>query len=187
MKYRELTPEEIKIYQLGYRVGNHQTVITDIEWTEEEKAIYRKGYLAGAKAFNRTGQPTEPIVSTMSTMSTMSTPRTSNYNYNNNNNNNNTEIKDSNKGVIGGKEKGKKPTLEEVLEYAKMQNSIAGMGGFPCTDEQAEDFFDHYAAQGWIAGNGIPIHNWKPKLREWARERYKPKQKKQNDDESRGI
>lgn len=91
---------------------------------------------------------------------------------------------ESNKGGVGEKEK--TPAIEEVLEYARQQNSIAGIGGFPCTDEQATDFFHHYAAQGWIAGNGIPIHNWQHKLREWAKERYKT-EKSNQDDESRGI
>lgn len=81
------------------------------------------------------------------------------------------ESEEENKGGVGGKNN--KPTLEQVLEYAKKQNSIAGMGGFPCTNEQAEDFFNHYAAQGWIAGNGIPIHNWQHKLREWVKEKHK--------------
>ncbi len=78
---------------------------------------------------------------------------------------------ESNKGGVGEKEK--TPTIEEVLLYAERQNSIAGMGGFKCTPEQATDFFHHYAAQGWVAGNGIPIHNWQHKLREWVKEKYK--------------
>ncbi|MBR2028250.1 MAG: hypothetical protein IKA10_04575 [Oscillospiraceae bacterium] len=82
-----------------------------------------------------------------------------------------TTREESNKVVTGGKEK--TPTIEEVLLYAERQNSIAGMGGFKCTPEQATDFFHHYAAQGWVAGNGIPIHNWQHKLREWVKEKYK--------------
>ena len=73
-----------------------------------------------------------------------------------------------------GKERDKNPTLEQVLEYARQQNEMAGVGGFPVTQEQASDFYHHYAAQGWVAGNGIPIWNWKPKLREWVKEKYKP-------------
>lgn len=63
------------------------------------------------------------------------------------------------------------PTWEEVQEYARQQNEFAGCGGFPCTEERAREFYDHYAAQGWIAGNGIPIHDWRPKLREWVKEK----------------
>lgn len=162
MKYRELTPEEIEIYNLGYRVGNHQTVITDIEWNEEEKTIYRKGYLAGAKAFARTGKPTPAIMSTMSTMSTPRTPNTVIYdNYNK---------QDSNKGGVGEKEKGSTPTLEEVLEYAAQQNQMAGVGGFKCTPETAERFWTHYESINWRMGNEArtPITNWKAKLRHWS-------------------
>jgi len=79
------------------------------------------------------------------------------------------------------------PTWEEVREYARQQNEFAGCGGFPCTEEQARDFYDHYKAQGWIAGNGIPIHDWQHKLREWVKLKYKNKRKEPDDDESRGI
>ena len=40
--------------------------------------------------------------------------------------------------------KTKIPTENEVLEYAREQNSIAGMGGFPCSDEEALNFYDYY-------------------------------------------
>ena len=90
------------------------------------------------------------------------------YKYNNNINNN---IQDSNKGGMGGKEKGVfvPPTLEEVLEYAREQNSFAGCGGFACTPEQAEEFWSYYESQGWRIGNdsNTPIRDWKPKLRQW--------------------
>lgn len=69
-----------------------------------------------------------------------------------------------------------KPTEKEVIEYAKEQNDFAGVGGFVCTPEQAEDFFNHYESQGWLSGNGIPIHNWRNKLKEWVKEKYKQQQ-----------
>ena len=34
------------------------------------------------------------------------------------------------------------PTENEILEYAKQQNDMAGMGGLACTEEQAQDFYD---------------------------------------------
>ena len=80
------------------------------------------------------------------------------------------------------------PKKEEVLEYAAQMNSMAGVGGFKCTEEQATEFFHHYAAQGWIAGNGIPIRDWKHKLRGWDKEKHHPCTiKRPDDDESRGI
>ena len=62
------------------------------------------------------------------------------------------------------------PTLEEVLEYAKQQNEIAGMGGFRCSKKTAESFWSNYEANGWVVNNDCktPILNWKAKLRQWA-------------------
>lgn len=75
MKYRELTPAEQEAYEVGYRVGNRQIVITDIEWeSESEHTIYRKGYLAGFKDYKR--KVNKVNFGTMSTMSTKSTSRT---------------------------------------------------------------------------------------------------------------
>lgn len=54
MKYRELTPNEIEAYNVGYQVGNRKIVITDIEWeSENEHKIYRKGYMAGLMDYKR--------------------------------------------------------------------------------------------------------------------------------------
>lgn len=54
MKYRELLPNEIEAYNVGYKVGNRQIVITDIEWeSENEHKIYRKGYMAGLMDYKR--------------------------------------------------------------------------------------------------------------------------------------
>jgi len=91
------------------------------------------------------------------------------YNINNN-------TRNSNKGGVGEKEKGVfvPPTLEEVLEYARQQNSFAGVGGFACTDEQATDFFNHYDRQGWLLGNGIHMANWRSGLMKWAQNKRQP-------------
>lgn len=63
------------------------------------------------------------------------------------------------------------PTEEEVLAYAREQNSIAGMGGFACSDEEALNFFDYYSGLGWHVPNSAntPLRVWKPFLRKWAR------------------
>lgn len=54
MKYRELSPSEIEAYNVGYKVGNRQIIITDIEWeSEDEHKIYRKGYMAGLMDYKR--------------------------------------------------------------------------------------------------------------------------------------
>lgn len=69
------------------------------------------------------------------------------------------------------------PTLEEVLEYVRQQNSFAGVGGFSCTDEQATDFFNHYDRQGWLLGNGIHMANWHSGVMKWAKEQNKQPQR----------
>lgn len=63
------------------------------------------------------------------------------------------------------------PTEEEVLEYARQQDEMAGMGGFAVTQEQAQDFYDYYTGIGWTLPNDAktPIVDWKPFLRKWVR------------------
>lgn len=70
------------------------------------------------------------------------------------------------------------PTEDEVLEYARQQNELAGMGGFACSDDDAQAFYDFYTGIGWHLSNDAqtPIRDWKPKLRQWAKN---PKFKKQ--------
>lgn len=67
-----------------------------------------------------------------------------------------------------------KPTLDAVLEYAKQQNSVAGVGGFACSPELAEQFWLYYESQGWVKGNKsqTPICDWKPLLRRWATDEH---------------
>lgn len=62
------------------------------------------------------------------------------------------------------------PTLQEVFDYAKQQNDMAGCGGFECTKEMAEEFWGNYAGNGWVVSNEskTPIRDWKAKLRQWA-------------------
>lgn len=63
------------------------------------------------------------------------------------------------------------PTQDEVLEYARQQNDMAGVGGFACTEEQAQDFYDYYSGIGWHLPNDAqtPILDWKPFFRKWVR------------------
>lgn len=75
--------------------------------------------------------------------------------------------------------KTKLPSEQEVLEYARQQNSIAGMGGFACSDEEALNFYDYYSGIGWVMPNDsrTPIVNWKPFLRKWVRNPLRPQNK----------
>lgn len=62
------------------------------------------------------------------------------------------------------------PTLQEVLEYAKSQSTMARMGGFSCPQKIAEEFWTHYDSQGWVKSNDsrTPVTNWQSLLRSWA-------------------
>lgn len=63
MKYRELTPSEIEAYNVGYKVGSRQIVITDVEWeSESERKIYRRGYNAGCQDKERKRVKTNDIL-----------------------------------------------------------------------------------------------------------------------------
>lgn len=79
------------------------------------------------------------------------------------------------------------PTEEEVLEYARQQNEMAGMGGFAVTEQQAQDFYDHYSGVGWCLTNDAqtPIRDWRPLLRKWVRNpKFQTKQDEQDEESS---
>lgn len=91
------------------------------------------------------------------------------YISNNSKNNNNINIKNNNSYILQNTRVN--PTQEQVLEYAAQQNNMAGVGGFACTPEQAQDFYDYYTGIGWVLPNDAktPIVDWKPFLRKWVR------------------
>ena len=178
MKYRELTPAEKEAYEVGYKVGNHQIVITDVEWeTESEHKIYRKGYMAGLMDYKRN-------ISNISNVSNVSNV----HFYNSVRDRDRDRDRDGDgdgdrdrdgehgKGIGGVGEKGTPdivgPTLDEVLSYAKSKNEQAGCGGYKISQEDAEKFFTTYAKSGWKIHNQFetPIRDWKVALLGWARE-----------------
>lgn len=67
------------------------------------------------------------------------------------------------------------PTLQQVLDYAKQQNDMAGVGGFACSQQVARDFYDYYAGIGWVLPNDsrTPIVDWRPFLSKWARDPHR--------------
>ncbi|KAF0148754.1 MAG: hypothetical protein FD143_2836 [Ignavibacteria bacterium] len=76
------------------------------------------------------------------------------------------EIKGLARGLQGAKDKDKerdkdKDKKHEVLNYFNIK-------GY--SKEEAESFYNHYEAQGWVTGNGIPITNWKVKAENWHKE-----------------
>lgn len=120
MKYRELSPSEINAYNVGYKVGNRQIIITDIEWeSEDEHKIYRKGYMAGLMDYKRN-------VSKVSKVSKVSnvdiaTPTTP-ISISNSISINNTGI--DNKGGVGEKEEREYTPEEKAANREKAQQII---------------------------------------------------------------
>lgn len=53
-----------------------------------------------------------------------------------------------------------RPTLEQVQEQAEKEKMEI---------EDANAFFDHYQANGWMQGKSKPIHDWNAALRQWKR------------------
>ena len=45
-----------------------------------------------------------------------------------------------------------------------------------------QQFFDHYSSQGWVGGNGIPVTDWKAKIRVWERKPPDKQSEKPTDD-----
>lgn len=52
----------------------------------------------------------------------------------------------------------KPPLRDHVRTMFKVRGS---------TDEEADRFFDHYDAQGWVRGNGQVIRNWQAMVQRW--------------------
>lgn len=50
------------------------------------------------------------------------------------------------------------PSLQDVIGHA----TVIGQ-----SEAEARSFYDHFAAQGWMTGTGVPIHNWQAKQRQW--------------------
>ena len=63
------------------------------------------------------------------------------------------------------------PTVEEIRVYAET-NLI---------NADAQAFHDHYSAQGWIAGNGVPIRDWKAAFRRWAGNEWQHRRPKEGE------
>lgn len=117
MKYRELSPSEIEAYNIGYKVGNRQIIITDIEWeSEDEHKIYRKGYMAGLMDYKRN-------VSNVSNVSNVDiTTPTTPISISNSISINNTGI--DNKGGVGEKEEREFTPEEKAANREKAQQII---------------------------------------------------------------
>jgi uncharacterized protein YvpB len=147
MKYKILTPEQQETYNIGYKVGNRQIVITDIEWEDdEEHKIYRKGYMAGLMDYKRNISNVSNVSNVeIETPITSTTPISISKG--------NSKYKD-NKGGMGGKKVFTPPTIEQVLEFTKERQ---------CTEQTGRKFYDYYTTQDWKDSSGKPVRNWKGK------------------------
>ena len=178
MKYRVLTPEEMEAYKIGYKVGARELFITGQEWdSEEEHRIYRKGYNAGCKDRERKNLKPELLDKSQQCQQCLTCDSQDSQDcvypidtvIDNNNN-----TRNSNKGGMGGKEKGgfvPPKDADEVYEYAQVN-------GMMCSKEQAQDFYDYYSGIGWRIGNEFrtPINDWHPFWRKWLRNPIATKQ-----------
>lgn len=68
------------------------------------------------------------------------------------------------KGKGIGKGKGKYYTLQQCLD-------IGIQAGVP--EKRSKEFFNHYEAQGWVFGNGLPIVNLGAALAKWRNNQFK--------------
>lgn len=64
-----------------------------------------------------------------------------------------------------------RPDPEEVVAWFQ-----ANGHGMPSARlaEEAGAFFDHFEAQGWLTGSGVPISRWQAKARAWLRRASEP-------------
>lgn len=110
MKYRELTPNEIEAYNIGYKNGSRQAIIKVLEYeTPEEKMFYRQGYNAGCQDRKRHNVKTCEIGSNVSNVSNVksydSCVSCESYDSAITNNNTITDSKESIGGMGGKREK----------------------------------------------------------------------------------
>ena len=68
------------------------------------------------------------------------------------------------------------PSVLEVDEYISTRHR-ANPNWPAATDLTGQTFVDHYDGQGWVTGSGIPIVDWKAKVRAWGNKAPKQKAK----------
>ena len=56
------------------------------------------------------------------------------------------------------------PDEGEVAAWFQANSSLPS----PVAEAEAAKFLDHFAAQGWVTGAGVPIVNWQAKARAWV-------------------
>ena len=58
------------------------------------------------------------------------------------------------------------PSAEEVAAYARVQTLEV-----PDLEAEAGRFVNHFSAQGWVRGNGVPVRDWRPLWAKWVADR----------------
>lgn len=76
------------------------------------------------------------------------------------------EIKREREGA-GGRVRTESAEPDRAEVRAWFEANGTGMGRERLAAE-ADAFFDHFAAQGWVTGAGVPIVNWQAKARAWV-------------------
>lgn len=66
---------------------------------------------------------------------------------------------------------GDPPTVEEVRAYFAAN----------CLRGDPSEFSDHFEAQGWVRGNGMPVVDWRAVARQWSRKQVEFDQSKPAD------
>ena len=175
MKYRELTPQEAEAYEIGYKVGNHKLVITDIEWeTETEHNIYRKGYMAGLMDFKRN-------VSNVSNVSNVNS-----YNSYNSYNSDKDKDKDKDKDIdFAHRESFIHATPEELLAALK-RDIVPNLGAYlymgeEPSDEQLINYLQTRISTNWEKKGGGIIRNVGSDLACWLKNPLSSKQMAKED------
>lgn len=72
------------------------------------------------------------------------------------------------RGGAGGRVRTESAEPDRSEVRAWFEANGTGMGRERLAAE-AEAFFDHYAAQGWVTGSGVPISRWQAKASAWLR------------------
>jgi hypothetical protein len=78
-------------------------------------------------------------------------------------------IGDKRKDIYKEKEEDKEnaPEIEEPEKLKKIKEYFTNKG-YPV--EEGIAFYNHYEAQGWVTGSGLPITNWRLKSENWHKE-----------------
>ena len=76
------------------------------------------------------------------------------------------------------------PEFSEAYPYAYEPPEVGEVRAYfaaNCLHGSSDEFFDHFAAQGWVRSNGQPVADWKAQARQWSRKQAEFDQSKPAD------